>query len=361
MANLVERIDDAFTRPAPEDAIRLVKEAVYDEFRGLDPGLGVAATPFFNHAFHPDFMLTWHESGVARERPLYLRFEVADRGSLAVDLTRHDAEQPLFVGMLDHRADIAQEESAPAISAWPITRSLVAEGRAIDVLEDGARAEEGSRVATSALVRSGHGNLSADAGVRLSELITTGFASAAIGHDADLVREAYGELHEFIDDGYADRLATHLQLLWIGSGGEVDELFGVERLDVTALDDFELRQLLEQLLTAEQAPAAGTLRRVGVALDPDRLGRLLGTFEDGHLDALVAANLDRWQAKTKAAQQSEQTAAADARAIEARGKALRENRDQVALEIAKQCRGGERCTIIVDAAGGDVKTTVPAR
>ena len=81
------------------------------------------------------------------------------------------------------------------------------------------------------------------------------------------------------------------------------------------------------------------------------------------LPAEVQTNIDQVtteQAKTKAAEQSEQTAAAEARAIEARGEALRENKDQIALEIAKQCRGGERCTIIVDASGNGVDTSVRA-
>ncbi|MEA2376603.1 MAG: hypothetical protein QOD13_510, partial [Thermoleophilaceae bacterium] len=48
MSELVNRIEDAFTRPAPEDAIRLVKTAVSEEVQGLDPGAGLVATRFFN-------------------------------------------------------------------------------------------------------------------------------------------------------------------------------------------------------------------------------------------------------------------------------------------------------------------------
>lgn len=77
----------------------------------------------------------------------------------------------------------------------------------------------------------------------------------------------------------------------------------------------------------------------------------------------VQQNIDRVtaeQAKTKSAEQSEQTAKAEARAIETKAKALRANRDLIALEVAKECKGGDKCTLIVDGSGGGVDTAVRA-
>jgi hypothetical protein len=93
MSELTDRIDDAFTRPNFEDAIRLVKAAVTRELTGLDNGLGVEHTRFFNHAIYPDFVLHWHERGEARERPLFLRFEVAE-GTVGQDLRLHGEKDP---------------------------------------------------------------------------------------------------------------------------------------------------------------------------------------------------------------------------------------------------------------------------
>lgn len=76
----------------------------------------------------------------------------------------------------------------------------------------------------------------------------------------------------------------------------------------------------------------------------------------------VQSNIDQVtaeQAKTKKAEQSEQTATAEAKAIRTKGKALKENRDLIALEVAKECKGGG-CTIIVDAANGSTGVSVPA-
>lgn len=81
------------------------------------------------------------------------------------------------------------------------------------------------------------------------------------------------------------------------------------------------------------------------------------------LPAEVQTNIDKVtaeQARTKAAEQSVLTATAEAAAIRTKARALRENRDLIALEVAKECNGGERCTVIVDASGGGVDASVPA-
>lgn len=82
------------------------------------------------------------------------------------------------------------------------------------------------------------------------------------------------------------------------------------------------------------------------------------------LPADVQRNIDSVtseQAKTKAAEQSNKTATAEAKTIRVKGRALRANKGLIALEVAKECRGGERCTIIVDASGKGVTSSVPAR
>lgn len=68
----------------------------------------------------------------------------------------------------------------------------------------------------------------------------------------------------------------------------------------------------------------------------------------------VQKNIDQVtaeQAKTKAAQQSEETATAQAAAIRTLGEALKENKAAVPLEVAKVCQGQDRCSIILDGTG----------
>lgn len=73
------------------------------------------------------------------------------------------------------------------------------------------------------------------------------------------------------------------------------------------------------------------------------------------LPAEVQTNIDRVtaeQAKTKSAEQAAITAEAEAEAITIKARALEANPELVAIEVAKACEGGERCTIVVDGTGG---------
>jgi regulator of protease activity HflC (stomatin/prohibitin superfamily) len=77
----------------------------------------------------------------------------------------------------------------------------------------------------------------------------------------------------------------------------------------------------------------------------------------------VQTNIDRVtseQARTQAAKQAVQTAAQDAEAIRIRGKALKANKGLIGLEIAKECKGGDQCTLIVDGTGTGVAPAVRA-
>lgn len=306
MSDLTDRIDDAFTRPNPEDAIRLVKAAVQHGLKGLDAGLGIEETRFFNHAIYPDIILRWHERGEPHERALFLRFEVAE-GTVGQDLRLHGEKDPMFIGLLDHRAEVAEPEYVPDLEEFEVEDeelpepapggALLAEASAIDLLEDFARERPNQIVVTSAIARGGHGRLSAEGALMLGETLGAGFEAASEGRDPELVLTAFAQLEELVSPGQAEQLATHLQLLWLGSGGELADLFGEGRLQVEGLSDLQLRELLEYLLTRADPPPASTLRRFAFAVDPDRLGKLLRNFEGGHLGALVEANLAQWTAK----------------------------------------------------------------
>lgn len=309
MSELTAKIDDAFTRPDPQDAIRLVKAAVHEELNGMDRGIGLEETPFFNHAIYPDMVLRWHESGLARERPLFLRFEVAE-GTMGQDLRLHGSKDPMFIGLLDHRDEPVipetqieaepEAERAEDIGELPEPApggALLAEASAIDLLEDFARQRPVQIVATSAIARGGHGRLSAASAIELGDALGAGFDAASEARDPELVMRAFTQLEDLIAPRQAEQLATHLQLLWLGSGGDLADLFGEGRLEVESLSDLQMRELLEHLLTREEAPSATTLRRFSSAIDPDRLGTLLGTFDGGHLGALVEANASHWEAR----------------------------------------------------------------
>jgi regulator of protease activity HflC (stomatin/prohibitin superfamily) len=83
---------------------------------------------------------------------------------------------------------------------------------------------------------------------------------------------------------------------------------------------------------------------------------------DINLPGEVQHNIDlvtAEQAKTKAAQQSQQTAIADAAAIRTKAAALKQNKELVAVEVAKAC--GDKCSLILDGTGSLDATVAAGR
>lgn len=81
--------------------------------------------------------------------------------------------------------------------------------------------------------------------------------------------------------------------------------------------------------------------------------------KDVDLERQVESNIAAFnaeQASTKRAEQAEKTAAAEARIIRTKGKALRANPANLAIEVARECKGG--CNIILDTTGGKTPVAV---
>jgi regulator of protease activity HflC (stomatin/prohibitin superfamily) len=115
--------------------------------------------------------------------------------------------------------------------------------------------------------------------------------------------------------------------------------------------------------TVYQSLSAVLQKRVDQKLGDSYLRAIAVRVNKIALPAEVQANIDRVtteQARTQAAKQAVQTATQDAEAIRIRGRALRENRGLIGLEIAKECQGGDKCTLIVDGTGQGATTAVRA-
>jgi regulator of protease activity HflC (stomatin/prohibitin superfamily) len=103
--------------------------------------------------------------------------------------------------------------------------------------------------------------------------------------------------------------------------------------------------------------------RVNDKLGDDYLRDIRVQIKRISLPAEVQSNIDRVtteQARTQASKQAVSTARQDAEAIRIRGAALKANKGLIGLEIAKECQGGEKCSLIVDGTGNGVAPSVRA-
>lgn len=104
-------------------------------------------------------------------------------------------------------------------------------------------------------------------------------------------------------------------------------------------------------------------RRVDAKLGGTYLRDIRVQIKAIDLPGEVQENIDKVtteQARTQAAKQGVQTAKADADQIRIRGDALKANKGLIGLEIAKECKGGDQCTLIVDGTGDGVAPAVRA-
>ena len=112
------------------------------------------------------------------------------------------------------------------------------------------------------------------------------------------------------------------------------------------------------------ASVSGALqKRVDAKLGGTYLRDMRVQIKAINLPTEVQANIDKVtteQARTQAAKQGVQTAKADADQIRIRGEALKANKGLIGLEIAKECKGGDQCTLIVDGTGDGVAPAVRA-
>lgn len=105
MATASSEILEALESARPQDAIEGVKSVVRNELRTLDPSADIEDTPYFNHSFAPDFVLTWRDGRRRSRREVFLRPSV-------------------FSGVADHELQNLAGLSSESIQSPPMVVAL---------------------------------------------------------------------------------------------------------------------------------------------------------------------------------------------------------------------------------------------
>lgn len=308
MTELTAQIDHALTSPDPDTAVERIKESVAGELRRLDPLLeSIAFLNDFNHTYRPDLMLTWRQAGKEHTRPVYLRLVASGRPA-QLDVETLNDRHPLFIGLLHHRVEARPEEPAdvpgePAdvsdevIANVAAGSAFVTDASAIDALDssDDARIPA---VASSVLVRSGSGILRSPEAARMRVSVAAGYGEAIGAGDPAKVDQATESLRPFLSEVEVDRLDLYLDLLWVGAGGDLNELPDAERLLHADLSTDELLLLLEHFLTREEPSDSSLWSTLGARLKLDEASEVLSSISSPrHLDEFIEANAVRWSGR----------------------------------------------------------------
>jgi hypothetical protein len=298
--NLADRIDYALTAPTSAEAVDRIKTAVSDELRRLDPALEeIAWLPDFNHTYRPDMVLRWGVNRGKRERPVYLR-QIAGGVAAQLDIETLSDRKPLLLGLLHHRldpGDLTLSDSAAMIAEAVAGTTLLTDVTALDAL-DAQASDRSPTLATSALIRRGFGLLAPDAASELGRAVNGGYNAAIDAGDPGKIDQAAEALKPFLPSGDAERLDLQLDLLWLASGGNLEELDDGDRLLHADLKPDEWALLLEQFLTREERSERQLWSLFGQRLSLDDAAFAVGKIPNvRHLEDFVEANAGRWTAR----------------------------------------------------------------
>jgi hypothetical protein len=266
----------------PRDAVERVKNVVINELESVDRTVRIHATPYFNHTFVPDMVLSWPRDGSV-SRDVFLRF-TDDLSYMADGIRLLDSEFPMIVGL----GDLASEKAGRA------ELEGVAGEKAGLVLDQGglhtlASANVDSPVNTlmsSALAQGGLGVLDAGHAKTVTTVVANGFEGAR-KLQAGATGAAARVLEEVLNPRGVSRMAGFLQAVWVGSGGRID-LFPGRVVIGGSLSD----QTLEFLLRFDEVADDEFWFRVGREVSLAQLGRLTMAEHSPNLQHLVQSNLD---------------------------------------------------------------------
>lgn len=289
-------VDEALTAARPEDVIDGVKAAVHRELVELDPRSKIEITPYFNHSFVPDFVVTWHDGGRNERRDIYLRPSL-ESTLAAGDVQALGKQSPVLLSLRRPETDESEAQARRDVREHA-PDALVTGVTALDqFVGDPAADEPLQALVRPNLVRGGRGVISHDTAAALHAPLT------GTAEDVSRLEDFSGLVRQLFVPAAATRLERAAQLLEVGLTGDVSTLSPAadgdpaDQLISGRLSDLELEVLLPYLLsrdTVTREPAFWA--HVGGMIDLDRLEAMADSLRALDLAPLVEANEATWTA-----------------------------------------------------------------
>lgn len=287
---------NAMDTPDGDEFISRVKATVHAELELLDPTAVIEQTPYYNHSFVPDFVLSWDEAAGKSSRQVFLRTSIRS-ATAGNDIAALAEQRPVLLALQPARDQQRREVETAQEQVRRSPNVLVTDAAAVsDFSTDQATTDNPLRtLVRTNLVRGGRGVLVTDTARRLSA------GTRNLGEHG----EGISELTQLIADVFTSDAATRLQraaeLLEMGVSGDLSRLQGGHFDDGSQqpvggrLSDAELQVLLPYLLTHPEVttdPAYWT--HLGSMLTLARLETMAADLEGINLSPLVAPNLPTW-------------------------------------------------------------------
>jgi hypothetical protein len=271
--------------------ISVIKRAVKEEVRSVDPTVSVRFTDYFNNSIAPDMVLQWPNE--SKERLLFVR-PTASASWLLNELRFVSSHHPLVFTLEDfgaaeddNRHESARQslaEAASAANTWITDAS-------------GTEAMSGVRTQSlplgllgQAMVRGGRG---ISDGTEMSKLATDtegGFAGAST-LSSSAIRSAVVAIERHLDVEQSGRITRLLRAAWEGNGGDSAQF------PITTTIGRLTEEDLSYILRITSEGSGKFWRGIGRAVNTELLARAQVEDPSPNFQALVSENLDILQAK----------------------------------------------------------------
>lgn len=289
-----EAVEYALRSHDGEHLINGVKQAVYNELRELNPSASIENTPYYNHSFIPDFVISWNRSGKKSDRQVFLRPSMLS-ATVGQDVEALGHNAPVLMA-LRGSAPIVEESAARTVAKAP--DALLTDVNAIADITFAT--ESKSRNPLHSLVRTNL--ITGGRGLILSEQANqVNRAIEQSGNSIEQLREFRRLVDSLFSREAAERLGRAASLLEAGVTGQLARLPEVgDDTDADELDKFsgaEAGALLPYLLGRDgmtQDPSYWAF--LGSTLTLSSLESMADDLVGVDLTPLVSANLANWQA-----------------------------------------------------------------
>ncbi|MFG1697257.1 hypothetical protein [Nonomuraea sp. NPDC049309] len=281
--SFVAAIDRALGEPEPGARVSSIKTAVSRQLEGMERGLRIKHTEYFNNTIAPDMIVKWPAE--KRERFVFLRAN-QHPAWLEEDVKIVGQSHPIIVTLQATALPTASDLQNSAQS----TDTLVTDPLGVQEL---AREPERPAIGllSQAILRGGRGILGRQQATNATTITDQGFRGAERGITAP-TRSATDLIADLLTDDQASRMTRVLQSVWEGHGARPADFPG--RRDLSGrLTDEDVAFLIDNL-TADDPQF---WRRIGRTINLDQLSRLALSDPSANLQRLVAANADRLTGK----------------------------------------------------------------
>ncbi|MEU8363865.1 hypothetical protein AB0C27_48385 [Nonomuraea sp. NPDC048882] len=282
--SFVAAIDQALHEPEPSARVDGIKLAVSRQLEGIERGLRIKHTEYFNNSIAPDMIVEWPRED--RKRFVFLRANQHPKW-LEEDVKIVGQSHPIIVTL---QSTTSADPENGLQQAARGSDTLVTDPVGVQELVQG-RERLAVALLSQAVLRGGRGLLGHDEATNATTVLNDGFLAAERGAVLP-TRNATALFAKLLADEQAGRMTRVLQSVWEGHGAPPADFPG--RRDLSGrLTDNDIAFLVENLTTDD----AHFWRRIGRALTLDQLSRLSLADPSVNLQRLVASNADRLTGK----------------------------------------------------------------